>query len=97
MAVVILADDALPVGRPLAPAPTTLTTLTAREAEVLERLGRGLTIREIAEQLHLAEKTVKHHVTRILQKLHVRSRTEAALFAMRSQLGGAGKGGGDCS
>lgn len=71
------------------PKTATPTTLTVREAEVLERLSQGLTNREIAEQLHLAEKTVKHHITSILQKLHVRSRTEAALFAMRKQLAGA--------
>ena len=40
-------------------------------------------VREIGERLHLAEKTVKHHMTNILQKLHVRSRTEAALASLR--------------
>jgi DNA-binding NarL/FixJ family response regulator len=57
--------------------------LTAREAEVLELLAQGLTNREIGLQLHLAEKTVKHHVTQVLNKLHVRSRTVAALLAQR--------------
>jgi DNA-binding NarL/FixJ family response regulator len=57
--------------------------LTAREAEVLDLLAHGLTNREIGLRLHLAEKTVKHHVTHILIKLHVRSRTEAALLAQR--------------
>jgi two-component system nitrate/nitrite response regulator NarL len=59
------------------------TALTAREAEVLELLAQGLTNREIGLQLHLAEKTVKHHVTQVLNKLHVRSRTVAALLAQR--------------
>lgn len=64
--------------------------LTAREAEVLALLAQGRTNREIGTQLHLAEKTVKHHVTQILGKLHVRSRTEAALLAQRkgAQVGG---------
>lgn len=58
-----------------------LATLSRREAEVLELVRRGLTNREIGERLGLAEKTIKHHMTTILQKLHVRSRTEAALLA----------------
>ncbi len=57
--------------------------LTGREAEVLEQLAKGRTNREIGARLHLAEKTVKHHVTQVLAKLHVRSRTEAALLAQR--------------
>jgi len=61
----------------------TATALTPREAEVLEALSQGLTNREIGVRLHLAEKTVKHHVTQVLNKLHVRSRTEAALLAQR--------------
>jgi len=58
-------------------------TLTQRETGVLELLSQGLTNREIGEQLHIAEKTVKHHITVILQKLQVRSRTEAALMAVQ--------------
>lgn len=65
--------------------PDTLSGLTMREASVLEYLSKGLTNREIGEQLHLAEKTVKHHMTSILQKLHVRTRTEAALLVMRNR------------
>lgn len=63
--------------------PDSFATLTAREIDVLELLSKGLTNREIGEQLHLAEKTVKHHMTVILQKLHVRTRTEAALMAVQ--------------
>ncbi|MEW6163562.1 MAG: response regulator transcription factor [Pseudomonadota bacterium] len=63
--------------------PDAFSTLTARETEVLELLSRGLTNREIGERLHLAEKTVKHYMTVILQKLHVRTRTEAALLAVQ--------------
>jgi two-component system, NarL family, nitrate/nitrite response regulator NarL len=57
--------------------------LTARETTILQLLSQGLTNREIGERMFLAEKTVKHYMTSILQKLHVRSRTEAALIAMQ--------------
>jgi DNA-binding NarL/FixJ family response regulator len=63
--------------------------LSAREAEVLELLSRGMSNREIGDQLQLAEKTVKHHMTNILQKLQVRSRTEAAIVALRRSTKGA--------
>ena len=62
-----------------------MSSLTTRESGVLELLSRGLTNREIGEHLHLAEKTVKHHMTSILQKLHVRSRTEAVAIALRNK------------
>ena len=57
--------------------------LTTRETQILQFLSQGLTNREIGERMYLAEKTVKHYMTSILQKLHVRSRTEAALIAMQ--------------
>jgi len=62
--------------------------LTARETTILQLLSQGLTNREIGERLYLAEKTVKHYMTSILQKLHVRSRTEAALIAMQRGVSG---------
>lgn len=65
------------------PVPDSLSGLTTREAEVLGLLSQGLTNREIGEHLHLAEKTIKHHMSNILQKLHVRTRTEAALMAVQ--------------
>jgi DNA-binding CsgD family transcriptional regulator len=57
--------------------------LTAREAEVLELLGLGLSNRQIADRLVLSAKTVEHHVSRILAKLGLRNRTEAAAYAVR--------------
>jgi two-component system, NarL family, response regulator DesR len=59
--------------------------LTAREREVLDLLVEGLTNREIASRLFLAEVTVKVHVRHILRKLGVRSRTEAAVRATMSK------------
>ncbi len=63
-----------------------LAELTAREREVLELLGQGMSNQEIAHRLDLAEKTVKHYMTNILDKLQVRSRVEAALLAQRAGL-----------
>jgi len=61
--------------------------LTPRERQVLAALARGATNREIAEELFMAEKTASVHVSRILSKLDVRSRTEAAVVAHRHGLG----------
>ncbi len=60
--------------------------LTPRERDILELVAEGRTNREIGEQLFLAEKTVKHYMTNVLQKLHVRSRVEAALLAQKREL-----------
>lgn len=60
--------------------------LSEREREVLQLIARGQSNREIAEHLFLSETTVKTHVANILQKLNVKSRTQAALYAMRNQL-----------
>ena len=70
---------ALTRGRP----PDPLEELTERELEILKLVGQGLTNREIGERVHLSEKTIKHYITNILQKLQVRSRVEAALVAAR--------------
>ncbi len=57
-----------------------LDVLSEREQVILQLITSGLSNREIGEQIHLSEKTVKHYVTVILQKLHVRNRVEAAAF-----------------
>lgn len=60
-----------------------LMELTEREREILQFVAQGLTNRQIGEHLHLAEKTIKHYITNILGKLHVRSRLDAAVFIAR--------------
>ena len=62
-------------------APNPLDELTDRERQILEGVAAGSSNKEIGTQLHVTEKTVKHHMTNILQKLQVRNRVEAALLA----------------
>lgn len=62
-----------------------LGTLTAREEQILRLLGQGLSNKEIGTELSLKEKTVKHYVTNILQKLQLRNRVEAAILLQRRQ------------
>lgn len=66
--------------------PESLEALTERETEVLRLLARGLSNKEIAQALVIGEKTVKTHVSNILSKLNVSSRTQAALYAARMGL-----------
>ena len=58
------------------------TPLTDRELEILRLLAGGYNNREIAQAMHLAEGTVKNHVSSVLMKLHVRDRTRAVLRAL---------------
>jgi two-component system nitrate/nitrite response regulator NarL len=70
-------------------APDPLQELTERERNILGLIGSGLMNREIGERLFLSEKTIKHYVTNILQKLQVRSRVEAALLVSQRERSGA--------
>jgi len=65
---------------------TSLVELTPREHEVLTYIARGQSNRDIAQQLGIAEKTVRIHVSSVLDKMHVRDRTQAAIYAIQSGL-----------
>jgi two-component system NarL family response regulator len=60
--------------------------LTARELEVLKLVAKGMSNREIADELYISENTVKNHVRNILEKLHLHSRMEAVIYAVREKL-----------
>ncbi len=66
--------------------PDGVEALTDRESQVLDRLARGGSNRHIAQELGITEKTVKTHVSHVLAKLGVASRTQAALHAVREGL-----------
>jgi DNA-binding NarL/FixJ family response regulator len=77
-----------PMSRPIArrvlaaiarPAPKGLEEITPREIEIMNTLARGLAYEEIAAELGISAATVKNHLYRIYEKLHVRSRTEAVV------------------
>jgi DNA-binding NarL/FixJ family response regulator len=55
-----------------------------RESEIIALLGQGLNNREIAQQLHLTEGTVKNHISRILSEMGMRDRTQVALWAQKN-------------
>ncbi|MDG9723053.1 MULTISPECIES: response regulator transcription factor [unclassified Streptomyces] len=66
-------------------APDALPGLTDREREILALIGEGLTNRQIGSRLYLAEKTVKNHISRLLAKLGVERRIQAAVIATQAQ------------
>ena len=67
--------------------PGELQGLTEREREVLGMIAQGLTNHEIAEQMVISEKTVKTHVSNLLDKLGLEDRTRAAIWALKHGLG----------
>jgi NarL family two-component system response regulator LiaR len=71
--------------------PPTEDPLTHRELEVLRLIAQGYENREIAEKLVISEATARTHVSNILGKLHVASRTQAALYALKEGLASLGK------
>lgn len=74
----VLQEVFQPGEKPLSPDP-----LTKREVEVLQVLAKGKSNRKIGEILSITEATVRTHVSNILAKLHLASRTEAALYAIK--------------
>ncbi|MEA5604128.1 response regulator transcription factor [Nostoc sp. UHCC 0252] len=72
-------SNAIPTQSP--PVPSSLTELTPREKEVLRLIATGASNREIAQELYISEGTVKNHVTNILNRLNLRDRTQAAIWA----------------
>ncbi|MEW2551366.1 response regulator transcription factor [Streptomyces zhihengii] len=70
--------------------PQGLSGLTEREWEVLALVGQGLTNREIGTELYLAEKTVKNNISRLMAKLGVERRVQAAIIAARAMPPGEG-------
>ncbi|MDQ1034463.1 two-component system response regulator DevR [Streptomyces sp. V3I8] len=65
--------------------PDALPGLTERERDILALIGKGLTNRQIGQQLFLAEKTVKNHISRLLAKLGVERRIQAAVIATQAE------------
>jgi NarL family two-component system response regulator LiaR len=63
--------------------PVTTDPLTGREVETLRWVARGLSNQEIADELHIHERTIAKYVSSILSKLHLANRTQAALYALR--------------
>ncbi len=60
--------------------------LTQREIAIVRQVGKGMTNKEIANELHLSIGTIKNHITSILQKLELRDRTQLAIYAVRNDL-----------
>lgn len=72
--------ERLRTGRLADEEPPALSSLSPQERRLLDHLGEGLTNRQIAQRMELAEKTVKNYVSNLLRKLKMSSRTEAAVF-----------------
>jgi DNA-binding NarL/FixJ family response regulator len=64
-----------------------MSNLTARETQILDRVARGFSNREIAELLRISEKTVRNHLTTVFSKLGLSSRAQAIVSARKAGLG----------
>ncbi|MEV5850517.1 response regulator transcription factor [Streptomyces sp. NPDC051985] len=71
--------------------PAELASLSPRERDILALIGEGLTNREIGKKLYLSEKTVKNHISRLLAKLGVQRRVQAAVLASHLEQPGSGE------
>ena len=60
--------------------------LSVRETEIIRLIARGMSNKEISGKLHLSEKTVKNHISRIFAKLNISARTQAAVHAIKTGL-----------
>jgi two-component system response regulator DevR len=79
-------------GTPHGPEDGALASLTPREREILALIGEGLTNRQIGGRLYLSEKTVKNNISRLLSKLGVERRVQAAVLATQAFPPGGGHG-----
>jgi DNA-binding NarL/FixJ family response regulator len=68
------------------PPPKAVDTLTTRERDVFRLIARGLSNAEIGHELFISDTTVKTHVTRLLQRLHLRDRAQAIVLAYQTGL-----------
>jgi two-component system response regulator DevR len=71
-----------------APVDERLSSLTPQERRILHLIADGMTNRQIATEMFLAEKTIKNYVSNLLSKLGMQRRTEAAVFATKLELAG---------
>lgn len=81
-----LLEEFVNVSKPQEPVAALHAQLTSREREVLSQVARGLGNKDIAAALFISENTVKNHIRNILEKLQMKSRMEAAIYALRSNL-----------
>jgi DNA-binding NarL/FixJ family response regulator len=81
-----LLDEFAKLAQNMREGPSEVEKLTSREREVLELVARGASNKEIANELVIAENTVKVHLRNILDKLHLRNRQQAAAFAVQEGL-----------
>jgi len=77
------------IGTLRTPSTSGSTSLTPREVDIVRRVAKGASNKDIAWELKMGEQTVKNHLRRVFRKLHVANRVELALLAVENQLGAA--------